>query len=278
VQTWSDRAVVAAQVIQAQVSRAPTIGVILGTGLGGVAANVEDGVTMSTATIPHYPASTVRSHAGVLIIGTISGAPVAVLSGRIHSYEGYEPEVLGFPVRVLHALGVRTLITTNAAGALNPEFSPGDIMVIEDHLSFPSLAGRSPLIGTEPEPGLRRFVDLTGAYALDLRRLAESVALDAAMTLRQGTYVMVGGPNFETPAEVRFLRLIGADAVGMSTAPEVIVARQLDMQVLGLSVMSNMAAGLPGALLDHDDVTAVMRRAAPNVARIIRGVIARLPA
>ena len=275
-QTWTDRAIAAAQVIQDRVPHVPQVGVILGTGLGVVANELADSVSLETDSIPHFPRSTVNGHAGRLIVGTWGNQPIAVLSGRVHAYEGYEPALLGFPVRVLHALGIRTLITTNAAGALNPEFAPGDVMVIEDHLSFPSLAGRGPLVASVPEPGLRRFVDLTNAYARDLREIAEIVASEAAIRLRKGIYIMVGGPNFETPAEVRFLQQIGGDAVGMSTVPEVIVARQLNLPVLGLSVMSNMAAGLPGALLDHDDVMEAMGRAAPDVARIIRGVVARL--
>jgi purine-nucleoside phosphorylase len=154
----------------------------------------------------------------------------------------------------------------------------GNVMLIDDHISVPSLAGHSPLIGSDHNSELPRFVDLTDAYSPDLRRLAQSVAEMEEIELRHGIYVMVGGPNFETPAEIRYLRLMGGDAVGMSTVPEVIVARQLGMQVLGLSVMSNMAAGLPGALLDHGDITASMGRASPIVGRLIRGVLARLPA
>jgi purine-nucleoside phosphorylase len=275
--TWSDRAATAARAVQGAVALIPRVGIILGTGLGGVAGDVRDAFRLSTSTIPNFPRSTVTGHAGELLIGRMVGVPVAVLSGRVHVYEGYEPPVLGLPVRMLHALGVRTLITTNAAGALNPQYSAGDVMLIDDHISFPSLAGHSPLIGPDSEPGLRRFVDLTDAYAPDLRRLAVTVAGDDGIVLRRGTYIMVGGPNFETPAEIRFLRIIGGDAVGMSTVPEVIVARQLHMQVLGLSVMSNVAAGLPGALLDHDDVMASTGRAAPIVGQLIRGILARLP-
>ena len=276
--TWSDRAAAAARSVQARVELIPRVGIILGTGLGSIAGDVGDAFRQSTSTIPEFPRSTVSGHAGELIIGRISGVPVAVLAGRIHLYEGYELPRLGLPVRLLHALGARTLITTNAAGAINPHFSAGDVMLIEDHISFPSLAGHSPLIGSDHGSDLRRFVDLTDAYSSDLRNLAMSVASVEEIVLRHGTYVMVGGPNFETPAEIRYLRLVGGDAVGMSTVPEVIVARQLGMQVLGFSVMSNLAAGMPGALLDHDDVMASMGRASPIVGRLIGGVLARLPA
>src|SRR5205814_614648 len=179
-------------------------------------------------------------------------------------------------VRVLHALGCSTFIVTNAAGALNPTFSPGEVMIVDDHISFPSFAGKSPLVGPR-EPELPRFVDLTGAYDLKLREEAHGAAERRGVFLRRGIYAMVGGPNFETPAEVRFLRAAGADAVGMSTVPEVIVARQLGVRVLGLSVLSNRAAGLPGALLSHDDVLATVDRAAPIVANVVAGVVSRVP-
>lgn len=251
----------------------PRAGLILGSGLGAVAADVVVAARLPTATIPDFAPSTVLGHAGDLVLGTLAGTPVAVLSGRVHGYEGYPGERLGFGVRVLRALGCQTLIVTNAAGALNPAFQPGDVMVIEDHLSFPSLAGGSPLVGPALAD-LPRFVDLTDAYAPHLRDLAHQAAARGGARLQAGVYVMVGGPNFETPAEVRFLRQIGGDAVGMSTVPEVIVARQLGMDVLGLSAMSNFAAGMPGALLAHADVLAMMERSAPTVAQVIQGVLA----
>jgi purine-nucleoside phosphorylase len=280
-ETPADRAIVAARYVAEATglgSRipAPSVGLILGSGLGPVAADVAVVARRSTAEIPGFARSTVSGHAGELLLGTLEGTGIAVLAGRVHGYEGYAPDQLGFGVRVLRALGCRTLVTTNAAGALNPAFRPGDIMVIEDHLSFPSLAGGGPLVGL-PIAGLPRFVDLTDAYAPYLRELAHQAAARAGDRLRAGVYVMVGGPNFETPAEVRFLRQIGGDAVGMSTVPEVVVARQLGMSVLGLSAISNLAAGMPGARLAHEDVLATMARSAPIIARVVRGVVAGLP-
>lgn len=275
VDTWTKRAADAADAVRRQIDLVPTVGIILGSGLGEVAAEAAVELRIPTSSLPHFPRSTVLGHAGELLLGRLAGRTVAILSGRVHGYEGYEPAALGMPVRVLHALGCRTLVATNAAGALNPSFAPGEVMVIEDHLSFPSLAGRGPLVGVH-EPELHRFVDLTDAYAPALRALALDVAEKAGTPLRRGIYAMVGGPNFETPAEVRFLRSVGADAVGMSTVPEVIVARQVGMDVLGLSVLSNMAAGMPGALLSHLDVLATVARAAPVVVSTIRGVLAGL--
>jgi purine-nucleoside phosphorylase len=274
---WSEHAVTAARAIAERAPMHPTVGIILGTGLSAVTDLIESATTIDSGAVPHLPPSTVDGHAGAVVIGHLAGRTVAVLSGRVHLYEGYGAAELGFGVRVLRELGCRTLVVTNAAGGLNPDFRPGDVMVITDHLSLPSLAGRGPLVGFRPSNNLKRFVDLTGAYDVDLRRRLEQTAADLGRPLRRGVYVQVGGPNFETPAEVRFLRLLGGDAVGMSTVPEVVVARQLGMAVLGLSVISNAAAGLPGALLDHDDVMAAMAAASPVVAELIEGLVARLP-
>jgi purine-nucleoside phosphorylase len=269
-------AVEAANALRARTSLAPRIGLILGSGLATVGDDTAVEVRIPTTAIPHFPRSTVAGHAGELAIGNLAGKTVAILSGRVHCYEGYTAAQVGFSVRVLYLLGCRALIVTNAAGSLHPDFRPGDVMIVEDHISFPTLAGNGPLVGVAPPPDTTRFVDLTDAYSPRLRGLAESVAAEAGIAMRRGVYVMVGGPNFETPAEVRFLRMAGGDAVGMSTVPEVIVARQLGMRVLGLSVISNAAAGLPGALLGHEDVLAVVARSAPIVRRIVRGVVTRL--
>ncbi|HVC33785.1 MAG TPA: purine-nucleoside phosphorylase [Chloroflexota bacterium] len=265
-----------AHAVRGWTALAPHVGIVLGSGLGPIADRVENAVRISTASLPHFPRSTVAGHAGELVVGLLSGRPVAVLSGRVHGYEGYSGAQIAFPVRLLHALGCRDVIVTNAAGALNPGFAPGEVMILDDHLSLPSLAGLSPLVGEASSASRPRFVDLTNAYAPALRQIAERAAEEARIEVRHGVYVMVGGPNFETPAEVCFLRAAGGDAVGMSTVPEVIVARQLGMRVLGLSVISNRAAGLPGASLTHDDVLATVARAVPAVARIIDGVLVRL--
>lgn len=273
---WTERANEAADAVRRFTTFVPRVGLILGSGLGEAANGLVVEATIDTATIPHFPRSTVDGHAGRLILGRLAGRPVAVLSGRVHGYEGYAAAEVGFASRLLGALGCRTLIVTNAAGGLNPTFRPGDLMLVEDHISFPSLAGFSPLVGG-PIGDLPRFVDLTDAYSLRLRKLAEDVAREVGVRPRGGVYVMVAGPNFETPAEVRFLRSIGGDAVGMSTVPEVIVARQVGIEVLGLSVISNLAAGLPGALLRHEDVLTTVSGSVLSVARLIFGILNRLP-
>lgn len=274
--TDQHRAEELAERIRAITACRPVVGIILGSGLGAVADRVTVEARLATSSLPGFPRATVAGHAGELLLGTWQQVPVALLSGRVHLYEGYSPSEVAFPVRVLAALGCRYLVVTNAAGALNERFDPGDVVVIDDHLSLPSLSGESPLRGPG-DPVLPRFVDLTNAYSPDLRQLADRVAAKANIPLGHGVYVMVGGPNFETPAEVRFLRAAGGDLVGMSTVPEVIVARQLHLAVLGLSVVSNLAAGIPGARLDHRDVLATVQQAAPAVAAILDGVLAGLP-
>ena len=276
VDSWSARASEAAEAIRQQCDLVPTVGIILGSGLSAVADLLSTELKIPTESLPHFPRSTVTGHAGELLLGRLADRPVGILSGRTHLYEGYAPAALGLSVRVLHALGCSTFIVTNAAGALNPTFSPGEVMIVDDHISFPSFAGKSPLVGPR-EPELPRFVDLTGAYDLKLREEAHGAAERRGVFLRRGIYAMVGGPNFETPAEVRFLRAAGADAVGMSTVPEVIVARQLGMRVLGMSVLSNLAAGIPGALLSHDDVLATVHRATPIVENVIADIVTLVP-
>ena len=266
----------ATRLIQNQSSLRPRAAIILGSGLGPVADLVEVEARVPTTEIPNCPQSTVPGHSGEFILGRLDRVPVAVLSGRVHQYEGYSAAEVAFMTRVIHALGAEVLIVTNASGALNPDFRPGEIMVIADHISFPGLAGRGPLVratGSAEAPG---FVDLSAAYSERLRNWMREASAREGQTLREGVYVMVGGPNFETPAEVRFLRTIGGDAVGMSTVPEVIVARQLGMEVLGLSVLSNYAAGMPGAILAHDDVLRTVAGAAPLAGRLIQAVVARL--
>jgi purine-nucleoside phosphorylase len=260
--------------ILVQIRSRARVGIILGSGLGQVAEEVIADERISTLALPGFPAATVEGHAGELILGTLAGTKVAVLSGRIHGYEGYTPAEVALPSRLLHALGCTILITTNASGGLNPAFTPGDIMLIEDHISLPGLVGLGPLTGYRgPHP---RFVNLTAAYDADLLALAASVAERHGIPVHRGVYVMVGGPHYETPAEVRLLRSLGGDAVGMSTVPEVIVARQLGMRVLGISVISNRAAGLPGAVLEHAEVIATVGRALPAIRQLIRGLVAGL--
>lgn len=274
---WDQRASEALRAIRGRTGLTPSVGIVLGSGLGQLAGAVQESIKLSTASIPYFPPSTVSGHAGELLIGKLAGRVVAVLAGRVHTYEGYTAAEVGFPIRLLRGLGCRDVILTNASGALNRAFCPGDVMLVEDHISVPGLAGQSPLVGGALTANLPRFVDLSDAYSPELRSLATRVAEGAGLILRRGVYVMVGGPHYETPAEVRFLRQAGGDTVGMSTVPEVIVARQLGMRVLALSVISNLAAGLPGASLSHEDVLASVARAVPTVQRIIEGTLAGLP-
>ncbi|HEX5415789.1 MAG TPA: purine-nucleoside phosphorylase [Chloroflexota bacterium] len=266
----------ATQEIRHQSLLRPRVALVLGSGLGAVADLVEAELRLSTTDIPNCPKSTVPGHAGMLILGRLSGVPVVVQSGRVHQYEGYRAAEVTFLTRVVRALGAEALVVTNASGVLNPAFRPGEVMVIADHISLPGLAGRSPLVGSAGDGEAPAFVDLTGAYSERLRGWVREAAARENQVVHEGVYVMVGGPNFETPAEVRFLRQIGGDAVGMSTVPEVIVGRKLGMEVLGLSVLSNFAAGMPGAALAHEDVLQAVAAAAPFVARLVEGVVARL--
>lgn len=269
----------AASSLRGRLPVAPRVGIILGSGLGPLADEVEDATVIPYAEIPHFAVSTVSGHAGQFVAGTLEGVPVAVLRGRVHFYEGYSLGQLTFPVRTLHRLGADVLILTNAAGGLNPAYRAGDLMVLQDHINLPGLAGQNPLVGAdEPELGVR-FVDMTDAYDAPLR--AEAVALGASqhVPMHEGTYVAVAGPSFETRAEIRYLRGIGADAVGMSTVHEVIVARQELMRVLAISVITNEAnADAQVANVSHTEVLNVAEQAGAGLAAVIRGVLRALAA
>jgi len=255
----------------------PRIALILGSGLGDLADEIQDVTALSYAEIPHFARSTVAGHAGRLLLGTLVDVPVVVMQGRFHLYEGYTPQVLTLPVRVMQALGAETLLVTNAAGGLNPVYRPGDFMLIADHINMPGLAGANPLQGANDERFGVRFPPLARAYDAQLRALARTVAAQQpAVILHEGVYVMVAGPSFETGAELRFLRTIGADAVGMSTAPEVVVARHMGMRVLGISLITNAATGAETEEVNHAEVltTADEARArfVPLVLDILRGL------
>ena len=257
--------------IRARTKREPKIGVILGSGLGGLAKDVQDATRIAYGDLPGWQRSTAPGHAGELVVGTLSGKDVAVMSGRIHYYEGYDIAAIGFPVRVLRAWGVRTLIITNACGGLNPAFKAGDLMVLSDHINFMAV---NPLRGPNDDSLGPRFPDMVGTYTEALRKVAHSVDPD----LREGIYVAVAGPNFETPAELRMLRGLGADAVGMSTVPEVLVARHMGMDILAISTVTDMATGIPGQIehVTHEAVLAVANRAGERLAAVIKGVIAKI--
>ncbi|MDQ4077665.1 MAG: purine-nucleoside phosphorylase, partial [Chloroflexota bacterium] len=251
---------------------------ITGSGLGALADGVEDAVGFQTAEVPHWPASTVEGHAGRVVVGTLSGLPVVVMQGRVHFYEGYPIQKVAFPIRVLQGLGVKRLVVTNAAGGLEPGWSAGDIMLIRDHINLPGMAGHNPLIGpNDPQLG-PRFPGMENAYSPALRALTREVAGEQGLPLREGVYAMVSGPTYETPAELRFLRAIGAHAVGMSTAPEVVVARHAGMEVLGLSLITNMVRYDPSIEEEttHEEVLAVSNQAAPRLVHLVEAVLERV--
>jgi len=249
------------------------VGIVLGTGLGNLAKQIQAEVTFPYEEIPNFPRSTVESHAGNLVVGTLNGVPVAAMEGRFHGYEGYDPQQITFPVRVLKALGAEMLIVSNACGGMNPQYRTGDIMVIEDHIN---LLGINPLVGINDDRLGPRFPDMCEPYDRKLIDLALEVARRENFVAHKGVYVAVLGPNLETRAEYRFLRGIGADVVGMSTVPEVLVAVHCGMKVLGLSIVTDMA--LPDALKPAvvEDIIAVANAAEPKLTKIVCGVLEKL--
>jgi purine-nucleoside phosphorylase len=262
-------------VIAAHGGPQPRVALILGSGLGGLADELGQATVVDYATIPGFPRSTVVGHRGELAIGHLAGQPVAVLRGRFHFYEGYTMQQVTFPVRVLHALGCDTLIVTNAAGGLRPDWAVGDLMRLTDQIFLPGMAGHHPLRGENDDRLGPRFPAMVGAFDAELARLAHEVAGEQGTTLRAGIYVMVAGPSFESGAELRALRAWGADTVGMSTAPEVIVARHMGMRVLGISLVTNLA--LPdGAPANHKEVLEAGEAAKPKFGALLKGILARL--
>ena len=268
----------AADYVRGQTQYQPNIGLILGSGLNSLADTIDDPDIIPTADIPNWPVSTVPGHAGRLVIGTLEGQTVLVLQGRTHFYEGYPMDRVTLPIRVMAALGIGTIIVTNASGGLNPDYEAGDLMLIRDHLNFPGMAGNNPLRGPNDETIGPRFPDMTAPYDAQLRALARRVAADAGVNLREGVYAYVAGPSFETPAELRFLQIAGGDAVGMSTAPEVVVARHAGIRVLGISTVANLALPdpPPGMTLNHEEVLEMGLRAVPRLIIVVRGVLRRL--
>ena len=260
----------AAQFIRGKTKVLPQIGIILGTGLGSLADAINVDAKIPYEEIPHFPVSTVESHSGRLILGEISGQSVVAMQGRFHYYEGYDLKQVTFPVRVMKALGASTLVVSNACGGMNPHFNSGDIVVITDHIN---LQGSNPLFGPNDESLGPRFPDMYNCYDPELITLAENVALNQGLKLQKGVYVAVGGPNLETAAEYRFLRFIGADVVGMSTVPEVIVARHQGMRVLGFSLITDM--GLPDALgpMNMEKILATAAKSEPLLKDIMTRVI-----
>ncbi|HSE44464.1 MAG TPA: purine-nucleoside phosphorylase [Gemmatimonadales bacterium] len=270
-----DRVQAAARTIRDRSSRRPAAAIILGTGLGGLAREIKAEAVIPYEEIPGFPLSTVEAHAGRLILGNLSGKPVVAMQGRFHRYEGYSLQQVTFPVRVMHALGAETLVVSNACGGMHPLWAPGDLMLIADHIN---LIGDNPLIGPHDERLGPRFPDMSRPYDESLRAMARKLALELGITLREGVYVAVTGPNLETRAEYRMLRAMGADVVGMSTVPEVIVAVQEGMKTLGISIITDQC--LPDALepASLEKIIAVANRAEPSLTRLVSGVVERLAA
>ncbi len=263
----------AVRFIRSKTNARPAIGIILGTGLGGLAREIKKDVVIDYESIPHFPVSTVESHHGRLIFGSIAGKKVVAMQGRFHSYEGYSLKQITFPVRVMKFLGVKTLLISNAAGALNPLFRKGDLMLIADHIN---LIGDNPLIGENDDTLGPRFPDMSQPYDRKLMELAEATALDLKVKLQKGVYVAMQGPTLETRAEYRFLRTIGADAVGMSTVPEDIVAVHMGIKVLGFSILTDEC--FPDSLqpVTLEEVIAVAHKAEPRMTRVMKEVVRRI--
>jgi purine-nucleoside phosphorylase len=251
----------------------PEIGIILGSGLGGLADDIEDAVRVPFADVPGFPEVTVAGHAGALVSGTLGGRRVIALAGRFHMYEGHPPALAAFPVRVMHALGARILFASNAAGGIRRDLAAGDLMIIEDHLN---LTFTNPLTGAV-QPGDERFPDMTEPYNAELRALLHTSARKLGIAVKEGVYACLPGPSFETRAEVRMLERLGADAVGMSTVPEVIVARAMGMRAAGVSCIANAASGTTDAPVLHADVLEVTARAAASFQSLVREFVTELP-
>jgi len=260
--------------LRERVTRAPHAILVLGSGLGGLADEIEDAVRIPFHDIPGFPRRTqeLAGHAGALVVGRWGGVEVATMQGRFHLYEGWKPADVALPIRALAALGAEVMLLTNAAGGLRPGMIPGDLMIIADHIN---LMGANPLIGAVL-PGETRFPDMSDAYDPEFRRVAEEVALELGIAVTQGVYTGLLGPSYETPAEIRMLARLGADAVGMSTVPEVIVGRALGIRCFGISCITNLAAGLGGAKLSHDEVMEVGAQVRDRLATLVRGILPRI--
>ena len=249
----------------------PALGLILGSGLGVLAEEIENPTIIPYSDIPHFPVSTVEGHAGQLVVGTLAGKTVAAMQGRFHYYEGYSMQEVTFPVRVMKAMGISHVLVTNAAGGVNESFKPGDLMIITDHINY---MGAHPLIGPNHSEFGPRFPDMTSAYTKELVQLAEEVASKQNIAIQKGVYIGFTGPTYETPAEVRMARILGGDAVGMSTVPEVIVAAHGGMKVLGISCITNMAAGILDQPLAHDEVIETTEKVKSTFLTLVKTIVA----
>ena len=260
----------AKQYIEAKIKIKPQLGIVLGSGLGELAEEVEDSVVIKYEDIPYFKTSTVSGHEGSLIIGKFRDRNVIMMKGRVHFYEGYSMQEITFPTRVMKALGITKLIVTNAAGAVNKEFSEGELMIITDHIN---MLGLNPLIGKNFDELGDRFPDMTNQYDKDFIQMAQDIANKLDINIKQGVYAYMSGPSYETKSEVNMLRILGADAVGMSTVPEVIVAKHSNIDVLGISCITNMAAGILDIPLDHEQVIEVSNRVKDKFKTLVRGII-----
>ena len=263
----NEKVVEALTVLKRHIHHQPKIGIILGSGLDGLADEIQNAVRIRFADIPNFPISSVDGHRGEVVSGDLSGVKILTLSGRVHYYEGYSMQQVVFPIRVMAAFEIKALIVANAVGAVNESYKPGDIVAISDHIN---------LMGDNPLKGSSKFVDLTVAYSRELRNLAHAIAERLGITLQSGIYVALSGPSYETPAEVRALRSMGADIVGMSTVPEVIMANSLGMRVLGLSMVTNMAAGLSTKPLSHQEVIETSKNESDKFIALVKGIIKSL--
>jgi len=280
--TYYDQVAEAAAFVQSRLGAlAPRVGIVLGSGLGAVANAIADPVVVPYGEIPHFPQSTVEGHAGQMVAGSLGGAPVVILQGRVHSYEGYTPREVTFPMRVLGALGVRAVVLTNAAGGIQAGYELGQLVLLADHINMmgwnPLTGPNEPRFAIGPGAGLR-FFDMTEAYSKALRALAAEAAREERFTLEEGVYLATPGPNFETPAEVRAFRTLGATLVGMSTVPETIVARHMGIEVLGISCVTNLAAGLGATPLSHEEVYETGRMVELRLAGLLKSLAPRIAA
>lgn len=263
----------ASEYVESKVGFQPEIGIILGSGLGGMAEKIENKTIVKYEDIPGFPISTVVGHAGQLVFGDLAGRKVVAMQGRFHYYEGYKLEDVVMPVRLMNMLGIKDLIVTNAAGGVDKTYKPGDLMLITDHINF---TGKNPLRGKNLDDLGPRFLDMSSAYNKDHMDLTKEVAKDLNIDLKEGVYMWLTGPTYETPAEVRMARVLGADAVGMSTVPEVIIANHEGVRVLGISCITNMAAGILDEALDHEDVVKTSLKVKESFEALVEAVISRL--
>jgi purine-nucleoside phosphorylase len=269
------RAQQAAEFVLSRTSLRPHIGLVLGSGLGGFADELENAARIPYSAIPYFPRSTAVGHAGTLVIGTLSGVAVAAMQGRVHLYEGYSAQQVAFPVRVFARMGIEAVVLSNAAGGINPSYGRGALVVISDHIN---LQGTNPLVGPNEEGFGPRFPDMTDAYNSKFRGFALGAATQLGNDIHEGVYAAMLGPNYETPAEIRFLLGIGADLVGMSTVPEVIAARHMGLEVLAISCVTNMAAGLNGGKINHDEVLETGERVRGKFLALLRAVLPKIRA